>query len=140
MAATNATGPSWPGRFLKPRDKSEDLPIIPGFALAPRTGRVRRMSEPIEDSIAMSGVLLRVAVCSILRAVRKTYPFTSSLQKVQNCNELLFDNNTCLMSACLRAVAQRVRVMTDPQIEWGGRVVSPSCFQYCKNQNINLLN
>ena len=83
------------------------------------------MSETIEDSIEMNGVYLRKSVCSILYMVTESYYVFPSrhIEKLV----LLFDNNTCLMSARSRAVAQRVRVMTDPQTEWGGREVSPFC-------------
>jgi len=46
--------------------------------------------------------------------------------------ELLFDSNTCLMAARLRVESQRIPVVGIPQIEWGGREVSPSYRNYLK--------
>lgn len=90
------------------------------------------MTETIEDSPEMSGVLFRVAVCSFLRTVRKLYPYMSSLQKVMSCNELLFDKITCLIAALSRATAQRATLTGGLQIDWGGREVSPSYRQLNK--------
>ena len=89
------------------------------------------MTETIEDSSEMSGVLFRMAVCSILRTVRMSYTHISSLQKVIDCNDLLFDKITCLMVARSRATAQRVTLTGGLQIEWGGREVSPS-YRLCR--------
>ena len=83
------------------------------------------MTETIEDSSEMSGVLFRMAVCSILRAVRLSYTHISSLPRVISCNEMLFDKITCLMVARTRATAQRVTLTGGLQIDWGGREVSP---------------
>ena len=119
------------GKVPGPGDKSEDLPFFPCFALAPRIGRVRRMSETIEDCNEMSGAFLRESVCGVMCSGKESYPVFYS-QLIEK-NELLFDNNTCLMSARFWAVAQRIRVMAYPQMEWGGREVSPSCRKFYKN-------
>ena len=105
----------WPvmaGKVPETGDKSEYLPGIQCFASAPRIGRVRQMSETIEDIPEMSGVMLRFHVCGISCTVKESYPF-------------LFGNNTCLIAARMRAGMQRIPVTGSPQIEWGGREVSP---------------
>ena len=47
-------------------------------------------------------------------------------------NGLLFDSNTCLMTARLRVEEKRIPVVGNLQIAWGGREVSPSYRQYRK--------
>ena len=105
------------GKVPETGDKSEYLPGIQCFASAPRIGRVRQMSETIEDIPEMSGVMLRFHVCGISCTVKESYPF-------------LFGNNTCLIAA-LRAGMQRTSYTRDPQIEWGDREVSPS-YRLCR--------
>ena len=88
------------------------------------------MSEKIEDSTEMSGILLHWAVCKKMRTVRVSYPHSLSRQEGNFENELLFSNNTCLIAA-LRAGMQRTSYTRDPQIEWGDREVSPS-YRLCR--------
>ena len=121
------------GKVLETGDKSEYLPRIRSLAFAPRIGRVRQMSETVGDSTeprrsatprsrTQSTVRGRKVVCRFIT------PIMSWPGKV--VAEILFDSNTCLMEARSRAESRRIPVMGVPQIEWGGREVSPS---YRKN-------
>ena len=111
------------GKVSEPRDKSEDLPGISSFASAPRMGGYDKdnMSEIIEDSTELSGVLLRVSVCENPRTVRESHPYLTSRQEVILENVLKFDTITCLIAACPQA-----------GFEWGGREVSPSYRKFIK--------
>jgi hypothetical protein len=79
------------------------------------------MSEIIEDSSEMSGLILRSSVCGNLRTVKESYSNLPSRQEVILENEIKFDTITCLMAAWQQA-----------GFEWGGREVSPSYRQFNK--------
>ena len=128
MDAINATDLKV-GKVPELGDKSEDLPKIQSLAFAPWIGRVRQMSEAVSDSTEPKRSYSPCSrkwksSCGVEIVCRFLTPINNRLNRI--VTELLFDSNTCLMAARLRAENLRIPVTGIPQNEWGGREVSPS--------------